>query len=200
MTRILLVRHAPTPETGTRLTGRIPGVSLGEAGREAARATSDALADLELAAVYSSPIDRTIETARILARSHKLLPIPEPGLTEIDFGAWTGETLESLRHKRLWKTVQQTPSRFRFPGGESFVEAQARAVECIERIAGEQGESTAVAVSHSDIIKLVLSHFLGQPLDLFQRLQVSTASISDLRLEKDGSPSVVSINAADAGR
>ena len=200
MTRILLVRHAPTPETGTRLTGRIPGVSLGEAGREAARATADSLAHLELAAVYSSPIDRTIETARILARSHKLSPIPQPELTEIDFGAWAGETLDSLRHNKLWRTVQQVPSRFRFPGGESFVEAQARAVECIERIAREQSENTVVAVSHSDVIKLVLSHFLGQSLDLFQRLRISTASISDLRLEEDGSASVVSINAADAGR
>ena len=200
MVRILLVRHAPTPETGTHLTGRTPGVSLGEAGREAARATADALADLEVAAVYSSPIDRTIETARILARPHKLSPILESGLTEIDFGAWTGETLESLRRTDLWKTVQRTPSRFRFPKGESFVEAQARAVECIGRIAGEQGEKTAVAVSHSDIIKLVLSHFLGQPLDLFQRLRISTSSISDLRLGENGSPSVVSINAASAGR
>ena len=198
MARMILVRHAPTPETGTRLTGRLPGVSLDEAGKEAARATAAALADLELSAVYSSPIDRTLETARIVGRPHELLPIPEPGLTEIDFGTWTGETLDSLRRTDLWETVQQAPSRFRFPGGESFVEAQARAVECIERIAGEHGGSTVVAVSHSDVIKLLLSHFLGQPLDLFQRFRISTASISDLRLEDRGSPWVVSINASDA--
>ena len=200
MARIILVRHAPTPETGTRLTGRLPGVSLDEAGREAARATGAALADLELSAVYSSPIDRTIETARIVGRPHELRPIPEPGLTEIDFGTWTGETLDSLRRTDLWETVQQAPSRFRFPGGESFVEAQARAVECTQRIAGEHRGDTVVAVSHSDVIKLLLSHFLGQPLDLFQRFRISTASISDVRLEDGGSPWVVSINASDARR
>ena len=200
MARIILVRHAPTPETGTRLTGRLPGVSLDEAGREAARATAAALADLELSAVYSSPIDRTIETARIVGRPHELRPIPEPGLTEIDFGTWTGETLDSLRRTDLWETVQQAPSRFRFPGGESFVEAQARAVECTQRIAGEHRGGTVVAVSHSDVIKLLLSHFLGQPLDLFQRFRISTASISDVRLEDGGSPWVVSINASDARR
>ena len=94
MARLLLVRHAPTAETGTRLTGRIPGVSLGESGEAAALATAHVLADLDVAAFYSSPIDRTMETARILARPHKLSPRLEPGLTEIDFGAWTGKTLK----------------------------------------------------------------------------------------------------------
>ena len=196
MVRILLVRHAPTPETGTRLTGRLPGVSLGEEGEAAARATAEILTDLDVEAVYSSPIDRTIETARIIARPHGLAPIVDPGLTEIDFGSWTGETLESLRRTDLWKIVQRAPSRMRFPDGESFREARARAVESVERIAQHQAEGVAVAVSHSDVIKLVLSHYLGQPLDLFQRLRIATASISELRLGKGGSASVVSVNAA----
>lgn len=195
MTRILLVRHAPTDETGTRLTGRLPGVSLGEDGERAALATARALADLDLAAIYSSPIERTMETARILARPHGLSPICEPGVTEIDFGSWTGRTLESLRQEEQWKTVQSRPSRFRFPGGESFVEAQVRSVESVRRIAGARDGRTVVVVSHSDTIKLVLSHFLGQPLDHFQRLRISTVSISDLRLGENGPPVVVSINA-----
>lgn len=194
MTRILLVRHAPTDETGTRLTGRLPGVSLGEEGERAALATAHTLADLDLAAIYSSPIERTMETARILARPHDLSPICEPGVTEIDFGSWTGRTLESLRQEEQWKTVQSRPSRFRFPGGESFAEAQLRSVESVRRIAAERDGRTVVVVSHSDTIKLVLSHFLGQPLDHFQRLRISTASISDLRLGEKGPPVVVSIN------
>ena len=195
MTRILLVRHAPTAETGTRLTGRLAGVSIGEEGERAALSTAREIADLDLAAVYSSPIERTLETARILARPHGLSPIEEPGVTEIDFGSWTGQTLESLRQEKEWKTVQSNPSRFRFPKGESFVEAQVRAVRSVERIAEERDGSTVVVVSHSDTIKLVLAHFLGQPLDLFQRLRISTASISDLRLGCSGPPVVVSINA-----
>ena len=194
MARILLVRHAPTPETGTRLTGRIPGVSLGEAGEEAALATSRALAGLDLEAVYSSPIERTLETARIVAGPHGLVPILEPSLTEIDFGCWTGQDLDDLRRDEQWGTVQMNPARFRFPGGESFVEAQTRAVASVERIAEDLGDGTAVAVSHSDVIKLVLAYFLGQPLDLFQRLRIAPTSISDLRLDRNRPPWFGSIN------
>ena len=194
MARILLVRHAPTPETGTRLTGRNPGVSLGEAGEEAALATSQVLAGLALQAVYSSPIERTLETACIVARPHGLSPILEPGLTEIDFGCWTGKDLDDLRHNEHWRTVQLNPARFRFPAGESFVEAQTRAVASVERITEDLGDGTAVAVSHSDVIKLVLAYYLGQPLDLFQRLRIAPASISDLRLEKNRPPWLGSIN------
>lgn len=198
MARILLVRHAPTPETGDRLTGRTPGVSLGGQGRKDAEAAAAALAGLEVAAVYTSPIERTLETARIIARPHGLSPIADQGLIEIDFGAWEGRTFEALKETRLWKTVQRRPSRVQFPDGESFVSAQVRAVEATERIAGAHPGQAAVAVSHCDVIKLVLSHFLGQPLDLFQRIHIDTASVSDLRRQKDGPWSIASINARGA--
>lgn len=200
MARILLVRHAPTPETGTRLTGRIPGVSLGEVGTKAASATSKALSGLNLDAVYSSPIERTLETARIVAEPHSLTPILDPGLTEIDFGTWTGRDLADLRRTEQWTTVQSNPARFRFPEGESFVEAQTRAVESVQRIADELGDGSAVAVSHSDVIKLVIAYYLGQPLDLFQRLRITTAHISDLRLEKNQPAWFGSINTAVLSR
>ncbi len=194
MARILLVRHAPTAETGTRLTGRLPGVSLGEAGRKAAHATARSLAGLDLAAVYSSPIERTLETAFRVAGPHNLSPILEPGITEIDFGTWTGKDLDDLRKTDEWGTVQMNPARFGFPDGESFAEAQLRAVESVERIAKELGDGTAVAVSHSDVIKLVLAYYLGQPLDLFQRLRIAPASISELCLHKSRPPWIGSIN------
>ncbi len=195
MTRILLVRHAPTPETGDRLTGRAPGVSLDGKGRQAARAVAAALAGLDIEAVYSSPIERTMETAAFVARPHDLQPVVEPGLIEMDFGRWTGRTLESLRRHRAWQSVQTTPSRFRFPDGESFAAAQHRSVGSVERIAGMHEGKTVVAVSHSDIIKLVIAHYLGQALDLFQRLRISTASISELQIDGDRPHAVVSVNA-----
>ena len=195
MTRILLVRHAPTPETGDRLTGRAPGVTLDRKGREAARAAAEALAGLDIEAVYSSPIERTMETAVLVARPHEMDPVVEPGLTEMDFGGWTGQTLDSLRRLEAWQSVQMTPSRFRFPDGESFAEAQHRSVGSVERIAGMHEGKTVVAVSHADIIKLVIAHYLGQALDLFQRLRISTASISELSIEAGRPPAVVSINA-----
>lgn len=199
MARILLVRHAPTPETGNCLTGRTPGVSLGGRGKKDAEAAAAALAGLEAAAVYTSPIERTLETAQIIARPHGLSPIIDQGLIEIDFGAWTGQPFEALEATELWKTVQRRPSRVRFPGGESFVSAQVRAVESIERIAEAHSGQTAVAVSHCDVIKLILSHFLGQPLDLFQRIHIDTASVSDLRVRKDGPWSIAAVNASKAG-
>ena len=195
MTRILLVRHAPTPETGDRLTGRAPGVTLDRRGRQAARAAAEALAGLDIEAVYSSPIERTMETAVLVARPHDVQPVVEPGLTEMDFGRWTGQTLDSLRRLGAWQSVQLTPSRFRFPDGESFAEAQHRSVASVERIARMHEGKTVVAVSHADIIKLVVAHYLGQALDLFQRLRISTASISELRIDGAQPPAVVSINA-----
>lgn len=198
MTRLLLVRHAPTPETGTRLTGREGDVSLGERGKEDATAAAERLEATKVKAVYTSPITRTLETANIIAGRHDLRPIVEPGLTEIDFGRWTGRTLKSLRRTVLWEQIQNVPSRVRFPDGESFVDAQHRAVKAVERIIEAVGSGTVIAVSHSDVIKLILSHYLGQPLDLFQRIGISTASVSEIVIPKTGAPMVAAIN--DRGR
>lgn len=194
MARILLVRHAPTPETGTRLTGRLPGHSLGPDGETAARVAAETLTPIKLKAVYASPLERTMETAEIIATPHGLTPIVEEGVLEMDFGEWTGRTLKSLRRTALWNTVQNVPSRMRFPGGETFAGAQNRAVEAVERVAADVGKATAVIVSHSDVIKLVMSYYLGQPLDSFQRMMISTTSITDLRLAPGHSPFIVSIN------
>lgn len=198
MARILLIRHAPTPETGTRLTGRLPGVSLGPQGEAAARTTAQALEHVKIKALYSSPIERTMETAAIIGHSRGLQPVVEEGMIEMDFGRWTGRTLKSLRRTALWDTVQRHPSRMRFPEGESFGEAQQRAVDAIERIAASVGKGTAAVVSHSDVIKLALSYYLGQPLDTFQRMMISTASVSDLRLAPGHAPFIVSINSTGA--
>lgn len=198
MARLLLIRHAPTPETGVRLTGRAPGVSLGEAGAAAAQRTADRLADPPLRAVFTSPIERTLETARIVAARHNLEPVTEEGLTEMDYGAWTGRTLKSLRRTKLWGVVQNSPSRARFPEGESFAEAQGRAVAAVERIAAGAGRGTTAAVSHSDVIKLILAYYLGQPLDLFQRLVIDPASASELVLGA-GPPTVGFVNRMGVG-
>ncbi len=194
MARILLVRHAPTPETGTRLTGRLPGVSLGEAGIEIARTTARRLEGVKIAAIYASPIERTWETAIEIARLHRLEPKREDGLLEVDYGSWSGRTLRSLYPLKAWRVVQQTPSRMTFPGGESLMAAQQRAVATVESIATRHLKQTVVAVSHADIIKSVLSHYLGQPLDLFQRIGVSPASVSVLHLSPGAAPHVSAVN------
>jgi probable phosphoglycerate mutase len=97
-------------------------------------------------------------------------------------GRWQGQSLKALRRRRLWPVIQHAPSLARFPDGESFPEAQARVVAELEALRGEHGRPKAAiaCVSHSDVIKLAIAHYVGLPLDLFQRLTVEPASISVL--------------------
>lgn len=198
MVRLLLIRHAPTPETGKKLTGRLPGVSLDEAGRQVAQRTADRLADLRLDAVYASPIERTWETAQIVAAPHRLTPVTEEGLLEVDYGRWSGRTLASLSKLKAWWTVQVTPSRMTFPDGENLADAQRRIVATCERLADQHPKGTVALVSHSDIIKAAVGHYLGQPFDLFQRIAISPASVTVIDVPRRGIPMVVAVNATGA--
>ena len=194
MARLLLIRHAPTPETGKRLTGRLGGVSLGAKGEEVAQRTADRLASMMIDAIYTSPIERTAETAAIIAKPHGLHPVKETGVIEVDFGTWQGKTLTQMRRMKLFKQVVANPSQVTFPEGESFPEVQLRAVAACNRIAANTGRGTAAIVSHSDVIKTILAHYLGQPLDLFQRMVVAPASVSVVHVPTEGPPVVQTIN------
>ncbi|MCZ7528298.1 MAG: MSMEG_4193 family putative phosphomutase [Acidimicrobiia bacterium] len=181
-TRLLLVRHAVTAQTGGWLSGRRPGIDLSEEGRRQAAALAERLSVLPLAAVYASPIERTAQTARVVAarcgREVRLLE----GVIEADYGEWTGGKLEELARTDLWRTVQVAPSRARFPGGESLAAMQARTVAALEDVAAAHPGEMVVVVSHADPIKAALAHFAGLHLDHFQRLVVSPASVSVVEL------------------
>lgn len=194
MTTLLLVRHATTPATGKRLGGWTPGVHLDEAGEQQAAATADRLAHLPVSAVYASPLERTQETAKVIAKAHGLRVRTRRDLGEVDYGEWTDRPLGQLRRRKEWTVVQATPSRMTFPGGESIRGAQARAVDATEALAAAHPGETVVAVSHADVIKAVLAHHLGMPLDSFQRLVVSPASVSVVHLPPGGHPVVTTIN------
>ena len=194
MARLLLVRHAPTPETGSKLTGRLPGVSLDDKGIEVARASADRVSAIKVAAIYTSPIERTAETAAVIGDAVGLTPRTHDGLVEVDYGRWSGRSLAQLRRTKLWRQVQQNPARVTFPEGEALADAQRRAVAACEQIAQTVGKGTAVVVSHADIIKSVLSAFLGQPLDLFQRIHIAPGSVSDVRISSEAAPFVAAIN------
>ena len=194
MARILLIRHAPTPETGSKLTGRLPGVSLGERGTEIARATAERLSGLKMKALYASPIERTWETAQQVGAVQGLEPIRHDGFIEVDYGTWSGRTLKSLYKLKAWRTVQMTPSRMVFPEGESIAGAQARAVAACEELAAKHKGDMIAAVSHSDIIKSIVAHYLGSPLDQFQRIGISPASVTVLNLPAGGVASLAAIN------
>lgn len=194
MARLLLVRHAPTPETGSKLTGRLPGVSLGEKGRQVAGATAERLAPAKVWSIYTSPIERTAETADIIGETVGKRPQIHPGLVEVDYGTWSGRSLAQLRRTKLWRQVQSNPSRVTFPDGEALADAQRRAVAACEEIARQAGKRTAVLVSHADIIKAVLSSYLGQPLDLFQRIAIAPGSVSVVHVTPEHPPFVSAVN------
>lgn len=194
MSTLVLVRHATTAATGRRLGGWTPGVHLDQRGRGQADAVAERLSTLDLAGVYASPLERTMETARAIARPHGLRVRRRKGIGEVDYGDWTDQPLGQLRRRKLWATIQATPSRVTFPGGESLRAAQSRAVETVESLAADHPKEHVALVSHADIIKAVLAHFLGMPLDCFQRLVVSPASSSVVHLPEGGAPAVLSCN------
>lgn len=192
--RLLLVRHATTETTGERLGGRTP-TGLSEEGRRQSEAVADRLATVELAAVYASPIVRTLSTARLIAARHDLEVSQLEGVQEFDYGDWTDRPLEDLRESELYDAIRSTPSRVAFPGGESFLAVHERATSAVESLVGRHAdEDTVVVVSHADVIKLLVATYVGLHVDLFQRLVVSPASLSALALPRQGMPLLVLFN------
>lgn len=182
MTLLLLIRHGENEYVKTgKLAGRLPGVHLNERGQKQAQALGEALTQVPIKAIYSSPLERAMETAEPIAAPHKLTIQQEPDLMDTNVGRWQGKSLKVLRLTKAWKVVQSAPSRFRFPEGESFVDAQTRYIDALERIMQKHKPQDIVAVVfHADPIKLAVSHFLGMPLDHFQRLGCDTGSLTAL--------------------
>ncbi|HUS62439.1 MAG TPA: MSMEG_4193 family putative phosphomutase [Acidimicrobiales bacterium] len=193
-TTILFVRHGTTPTTGTVLPGRAPGLHLAESGIRQAEAASKRVSRVEgITAIYVSPLERARETAAPTAKALGLKSKTDRGLLECDFGEWTGKKLKDLMKLPEWATVQSYPSGFRFPGGESFSEMQTRITGCIQRICAAHPGSTVVAVSHADPIKAAVADALGTHLDLFQRIMISTCSITAISYGARG-PAVLAVN------
>jgi probable phosphoglycerate mutase len=189
-TRLVLARHAVTPQTGPMLSGRAPGIDLSEKGREQAKLLGERLAGLPVTAVYASPIERTTQTAEAVAEHHGLTVQALPGVIEADYGEWTGGQLSDLAKTDLWKTVQRAPSRARFPGGESMAEMQSRMVTALEAVVADHPGELVVVVSHADPIKAAIAHYTGVHLDLFQRIVVSPASVTVFELTAHGAAMV----------
>ena len=198
MPTILLIRHAETEFVRQgRLAGRLPGVHLNDRGVKQAEALGGRLAGTGLRAIYSSPLERAAETAGAIARQADQGVVVRPALTEVDFGGWEGRTLKQLRRRKLWKSVEHRPSMARFPGGESFAEAQIRIVDELLTLSEMHGpKDLLAAVSHGDIIKLAAAYVLGMPLDQFQRLLVFPASITTLQIGGHGAR-LVNLNLTD---
>jgi len=193
-TTVLLVRHGQTPTTGKVLPGRAKGLHLAATGIQQAEIAAARIAELgNVAAVYSSPLERAKETASPISNALGLKTITDRGLFECDFGEWTGKELKKLMKLPEWQTVQRAPSTFRFPGGESFTEMQNRMVSALDRLRRQHSGQTIVCVSHADTIKAAVAHALGTHIDLFQRIVISPASVSAITWHTGG-PVVLAVN------
>ncbi|MBN1429255.1 MAG: MSMEG_4193 family putative phosphomutase [Anaerolineae bacterium] len=195
MTQILLVRHAENDYVQSgRLAGWTPGVHLNDRGKWQAEALGRRLAAAKLQRVYSSPLERAIETAHSIMTHHPDLELHiEEGIGEVRYGQWTGQSLKKLARTRLWQVVQHYPSRARFPDGESIREMQVRSVGAMEQIVDRHPDGAVVVISHADVIKVVVAHYAGMPIDVFQRLTIAPASISIIGFHQIG-VSIIRLN------
>ena len=199
-TLIIFVRHGRTPTTGTKLPGRAPNLQLSDEGKSQAemiakeiKKSSSSFLGTKVSAVYASPMERTQETAKPIAKTLNLRVRTLQGLNECDFGDWTGRRLRDLSKLKSWSTIQKQPSSFRFPNGESFTEMQNRMLKTVDKILERHSGETVVCVSHADPIKAILASAVGTPLDLFQRILVGPCSASVVLYTKER-PLVLTLN------
>lgn len=186
MTCLLLIRHATTDAVGHVLVGRQPGVALNARGREQATELGKRLATLPLRAIVASPLERTVQTAEAIAATTGAPIRMAESLLEFDLGVFTGSTLAELEPREDWKRFNVFRSGTRAPGGESMQEVQLRITSEMERLAREYPDDVIALVSHGDVIRAALLFYLGVPLELFLRLEISPASVSSVRLEPWG--------------
>jgi probable phosphomutase (TIGR03848 family) len=197
VTTVLLVRHGQTDAIDRYIAGTADGTSLNRTGRLQAEALAERLRDLPLAAVASSPLTRTRETAEPIARSHGLDIEFVPAFGEFEFGDWTGRSFQELDADPQWHRFNGVRSLTRAPQGELMLDVQRRAVSALLEMADARPDARVVVVSHGDVIRAALMYFLGMPLDHVHRLEISAASISIVTLDANG-PVVRQVN-GDSG-
>lgn len=197
MSDLLLVRHATCDHLGRFLAGRMPGIALDADGRDQAARLGHALASESVAAVYSSPLLRARETAAPIALAHDLPVEIREELTDIDFGEWTGAAFADLAPDPRWRLFNEQRSVAAVPGGEDMARVQARAVAVTMQLADAHQHQTIVVVSHADVIRSIILHVLGMPLDAILRIEVEPASVTRIALH-EGSGRLASLNGLPA--
>ena len=193
---LLLVRHAVTDATGQKLTGRLPGFSLSEKGRAQAESAAARLSKAPLQAIYSSPLERCMETAEIIGQHHRVKVQELSELEEVDYGQWQGRPLKSLYRTKAWTKLRARPADFRFPGGETIREAQTRGMLAVEALRQKHKNRAVLVCSHADMIRLVVAGYLGLGIDLYDRITIAPASVTTVNVG-DGTPRL--LNLGDLG-
>ena len=197
MIRILLIRHGHTELLGKVLYGRMAGVELSQRGREeVARLGLGLQARYEIDEIVSSPMDRAKETAEAVADAYGRSIIFDEDLQELNFGQWTGRSFSDLASDELWRAYNRVRSLTCTPGGELMIQVQARAWSALQRIIERQKDrldASIAVITHGDVVRALLMLFLGMPLDHIHRLEIATASVSEVILA-DAFSQVITIN------
>jgi probable phosphoglycerate mutase len=185
MTTFLLIRHALCDPVGQAIVGRQSGVHLNTEGRRDAEALATRLRDHSLAGIYSSPLERAVETAEPIAARQGLLVKIAPGLNEVDFGDWTGKTFAELDQLAEWRRFNTSRSATRIPGGEVMAQVLSRGLAELEQLEQVHTDPAALVavVSHGDVLRAIVADALGMSLDLMHRFELSPASVSILVLQ-----------------
>ena len=185
-TRFLFIRHGETDwNRRPRFRGHVD-VPLNRAGIRQAERAAARLARESIAAVYASPLGRTMRTAELVAGPHGLAVRVEPALIDMDFGTWHGRTPTQVRRSepgRFRRWVAQ-PDRVRIPGGEDLAAVQARALTLLRTLRRRHRHRTVVLVSHDVVGRGLVCAALGAPLAALWRVPQGNAGISIL--EHDG--------------
>jgi probable phosphoglycerate mutase len=185
MTRFLLIRHGNTDAVGKRLAGRTKGVHLNEEGKEQVQKLSARLKGLPISALYSSSLERALETAEPISRLLNQRIIVNDDFLELDFGDWTNKMIDEVKNDPQFNRFNIFRSSARIPGGELMPEAQLRIINGMQKLCGQHEGETIAIVSHGDIIKAAITYYAGIHLDLFQRIEISPASVSIVEVFDD---------------
>jgi broad specificity phosphatase PhoE len=193
MTVFHLLRHGERAEPRV-CAGRMPGIGLTDRGQAEIAAVAERLAREKIAAVYSSPLQRTRESAEIVAARLGLGIEFRDDLIELDFGEWTGATFDAIRADPRWPAWRTHRSIARIPGGESMRQVQRRIVEALMELGEHHPDATVAVVSHGDVIRSALLFALGMPLDHYNRIEVGQGSVSTINIDAAAGIRVVAIN------
>ncbi len=200
MTVFLLIRHGSNDMIAKNtIAGRSPGVHLNARGRREADGLAEAIAPIDLDAVYSSPMERTVETAQPIAAKKGLTVHQMQEINEVDLGRWTGCRFDELSDDPQWQAYNASRSGTRIPGGEIALEVQLRMVLALERLRDRHPDGTLALVSHADPIRTAVAHCLNMPLDAILRFRIDPASVSVVEFSASRAPHVRCVNGTGHG-
>jgi broad specificity phosphatase PhoE len=185
LTTFFLIRHAECRGLGQTLWGRTQGICLNDKGKLQAQGLAERFAEVKLEAIYSSPLERALETAEAIARVKNLEVKNNEAFNEINFGEWTEKTFDNLATDTVWRSFNAHRSDTQIPGGESFLEVQARVVKELERLSEDHNSARVAIVSHADVIKAAVAHFAGIPIDLIDRIEISLCSVTAVAFDNE---------------